>query len=109
MTNRRSEEPLRAGSNTAGAHHIPLSSKLHFKIDRITCEGYSAADQRRFTFFLKSNLTRLAENAPGWSELSGLNIDRLKAESSVSAASPEQAARQIAALVLGRITQGKST
>lgn len=105
--NRPLQKLSRALAHDAGARSIAPASKMHFKIDRITCKGYSAADQRRFTLSLRSNLFELAQRHDGntWCEAAGLVVERLNAGSLRSGASPEETARQIAAIVIGRLTK----
>ena len=88
---------------------VPRSTgtALHFKIGRITMDGYSAADQKRFTYSLKLKLADLARRESDllWSETNGLTMNRLDAGQLPSGASPEDAARQIAARIFSKLTQ----
>jgi hypothetical protein len=85
---------------------VPASA-LHFKIGRITVDGYSAADQRQFTHSLESNLTELGRMHIDhtWSEATRLTMKRLDAGQLPVGASPEDAARQIAMRIFAKLAQ----
>jgi len=85
------------------------ASAVHFKIHRITADGYSASDQKQFTHSLKSNLAELARRYRDhtWSQANQLTINRLDAGQLSAGASPEDAARQIAARIFAKLTQQK--
>jgi hypothetical protein len=70
-------------------------------------DGYSAADEKRFTHSLKLKLADLARRHSDllWSETNGLTMNRLDAGQLPSGASPEDAARQIAARIFAKLTQ----
>lgn len=89
----------------------PPPRSIHFDIGRITLHGYSAADRDRFENALR---TALAELAASQAELAGPPrgaspgtgnrfIPRLGAGTIPAGASPERAARVIAARVLGAV------
>jgi hypothetical protein len=104
---RRSGQHPSALAHGAAPRTTAPASALHFKIDRITVDGYSAADQKQFAHSLKSNLAELARRHSDhtWHEANGLTMDRLDAGQLPTGASPEDAARQIAARIFAKLTQ----
>lgn len=89
------------------AAHRSAATMLHFKIGRVTMDGYSLAEQRQFTHSIKLKLAELARRHSDhpWSEANGLTMNRLDAGELRSGASPEDAARQIAARIFAKLTQ----
>ena len=102
--NRRAERSSRVTARDPTPQSMAPRPRLHFKINRITLEGFSAADQSRFTHSLRSNLTELMQSYRDHSwfeaeELRPSNIGLLGA-----GASPEDAARQ-AATIIAKLTR----
>jgi hypothetical protein len=104
---RRSGQHPSALAQDSAPRSTATASALHFKIDRISVVGYSAADQKQFTHSLKLNLAELARRHGdfAWSETNGLTISRLDGGRLSTGASPEDAARQIAARIFATLTQ----
>src|SRR5215469_16949903 len=102
---RRSAPPSSAIAYDAA--HRSAAPVLHFKIGRITTDGYSVAEQKQFTHSIKLKLAELARKHSDhpWSEANGLTMNRLDAGQLRSGASPEDAARQIAARIFAKLTQ----
>jgi hypothetical protein len=82
---------------------------VHFKIDRLTVEGYSVADRKRFTHSLKSNLAKLAQTHSDnqWVAANGLTMNHLDAGQLPVDATPEAAALQIATRIFAGLTQAQ--
>ena len=82
---------------------------MHFDIARITLYGYSARDRDRFERALRTHLTELAAGQQGsWPADGSQFIDRLDAGTVPAGASPERAARVIAARVLGAVADPRA-
>jgi hypothetical protein len=104
---RRSGQHPSALDHDAAPRSTATASALHFKIDRITMDGYSAAAQKQFTHSLKSNLADLARKHSdhAWSEANGLTMNRLDAWQLPTDGSPEDAAWRISARIFAMLTQ----
>jgi len=98
-------------TKSEGTQHAPSATALRFNIDRITMEGYSAGEQKRFIQALQSNLAELARSIGGnqWSAVRRLALDRLDAGRLPHDATPEIAARQIATRIRGGLTKTQGT
>jgi len=82
----------------------PARQSIHFEIGRTTLHGYSARDRDRFESALQARLTELAAGQHGAGPALGNQfIERLDAGTIPDGASPERAARLIAARVLGAV------
>jgi hypothetical protein len=75
---------------------------LHFNVGRITLEGYSPSEQRRFRAALESNLARLERNFSGGAARD-LTLHHLDA-GQLAIAGPEAAARRIAARIVAALS-----
>ncbi|HEY4048398.1 MAG TPA: hypothetical protein VGM27_16155 [Acidobacteriaceae bacterium] len=98
---RHHSAPARSRSvrvQSAAAPHTAAAPALHFQIGRITAEGFTRGDQKRFESSLRSSLAELAHahNPHEWSASAGLKVSRLDGGRLRPGASPEEAARQIA-------------
>lgn len=83
---------------------------LHIKIGRLTIQGYSSAEQKRFTSALQSSLSELARRSGGQlSAAKALRMNRLDAGRLSAGATPEAAARQIATRLFARLAQAQTT
>ncbi len=84
---------------------------LHIRIGRLTMQGYSPAQQKRFTRALQFSLGELAERggAGQWSAARALRMNRLDAGRLPAGATPEAAARQIATRLFAGLTQAQAT
>lgn len=69
--------------------------KLHFQIDRLTMQGYSKGDQRRFVHSLERQLASLARHTAAWPAASRV-LGSLEAIRLRPGASPEEASRLLA-------------
>ena len=107
IAGRHSSQPTKR----EGTEHASSTTALHFKIDRITMEGYSAGEQKRFTQALQSNLAELVRSIGGnqWSAVKRLALDRLDAGRLPLHATPETAARQIATRIVEGLTKVQAT
>jgi hypothetical protein len=107
---RRSGQDASALADGVAPRSAAPGSTLHFKIDRVTVSGYSAADQKQFTHSLRLSLAELAPRHHGhvWSEANRLTIGRLDAGQLPPGASLEEAARQIAARLFAKLIPGQS-
>jgi hypothetical protein len=89
----------------------PPPRSIHFDIGRITLHGYGAADRDRFETALRIALAELAASQAelaeptggGWPGAGNRFILRLGAGAIPAGASPERAARVIAARVFGAV------
>ncbi len=79
---------------------------LHIRIGRLTLEGYSVAEQKRFTNSLQSSLKELARHSghDSWRNHNGLKVDRVDAGQLPGGATPEAAARHVATRVFAQFT-----
>jgi len=75
---------------------------LHFNIGRITLDGYSGAEQRRFQSSLETHLARLGRNASGRTAKE-LTLKHLDAGEPPPGATPEATARHIAARIVAAL------
>ena len=80
---------------------------LHVNIGRITLEGYTPADRRRFAYALQSSLTGLARtpNSSRWPAVPALRMNHLDAGQLPPGASPEEAARHVARQIFATLTR----
>ncbi len=109
-----SEAPVVAPAGLHGtdaAPRPPPSGRLRFDIRRVTLSGYDRVEQARFTRTLRAELARLSRSTdPGeWSGLAGARIDRLDAGEMRPAASPEEAAQQVARRIVEKVVRGGGT
>ena len=70
--------------------------KINFRIERLTLEGYTRADQARFTRTLEKTLRDLVTAAPGFDWAAATGADRIDAGTLLSGTTPERAARHTA-------------
>ena len=82
-------------------------SQLHFQIGRITLHGYAPADQKRFSDSLQSSLAEFAHarREVPWTGAAKLRIAHLDAGELRAGASPEEAARHVAAQLFARLSK----
>jgi hypothetical protein len=77
------------------APQIPRMPKINFRIERLTLENYSRADQIRFTRTLEKRLRNYALTARlDWSAVK--STGRIDVGTLPAGTTPEQAARQVA-------------
>jgi len=80
---------------TLHAPQIQRMPKINFRIERLTLENYSHADQVRFTRTLEKRLRNYAQTVRlNWSAVK--STGRIDAGTLPTGATPEQAARQVA-------------
>src|SRR5438874_2036006 len=101
--------PQTPATHTANANHgvQPRGSApaLHIRIERLTLEGYSIAEQKRFSNSLQSTLAELGRNSrhSAWRNAGGLRLNRLDAGSLPEGATPEIAARNLATRIFEQL------
>jgi len=111
---RRSNGHLATASQNARPGHAPRQNAksaldVHFNIRRLTIEGYSSAEQERFTRSLRAHLSALAQDSHQhqWSSANGLAMNRLDAGGLAPGATPETAARRIATRIFAGLAQAE--
>jgi hypothetical protein len=83
------------------------SGRVHFDVGRITLHGYSPGQRTRFVAALRAQLTELAAaDRLRWPAGQPRHIGRVEAEPLPPDASPERAARHVAARIMAAATAG---
>lgn len=92
----RYRQPSASATYPSARPTAPREGKINFRIERLTLEGYTRADQTRFTRAFERSLRELASHARGVDWAAATGADRINAGTLLPGATPEQAARHTA-------------
>ena len=99
---------LESTKETGGGHVAAPPAKIRFRIERLTFEGFSTAEQERFARAFAGRITELAEcyRDLDWQQAGAEEIRSLQLGELSPGASPEAAAASVAMELFRRLRRG---